>query len=719
MKLARMQYHVAFTDIVVKVLRCVCFFCSRLLLVKTAPAVTVRPGKATLTATSNRSKSKSRCPHCHGPQPGYARTGGTVQMDFPTDTEFASDEERAFATAPFTADSAHSIMRNITDTDCITIGMSPERSRPENMVISTLIVPPVCIRPSVAVSDSSRSRGQDDLTLKLQDICKANTMLGAATTDAERRKAEDLLILHLSLYFDKDTRNKAGNRGRSAPRTGPCRSLAQRLKGKKGRVRGNLMGKRVDQSARSVIGPDSYIDLDEVGVPDCIARSQSFPERVTRHNRAWLRKLVDAGHAALVGAHRVQQPDGRMVSLSMVQDRTTVPLPIGAVVHRHLIDGDYVIMNRQPSLHKESMMAHRVRVFSGNKTLLLPVLDTPPYNADFDGDEMNLHTPQTQEARAEAAVLMSVTANILSPQACKPCISAVQDALLGAWLLTARDTFLTEAQFMDYTMGIHYSDHPLPTPAILKPVRLYTGCQLMSAMLPERLVIRRGHPWAEDGLWISGGHLHIGRMNKKTIGTSQGGIVHTICVDLREGDQRCMEFLSDLQRTIAVYLQARGFSIGVGDCMVTPRVHDHVSRVIERACDHIKRVESVLRDPFEREVVASSVLQSVLDATGRIVLAEMNPNDNSMCAIVTAGSKGSNVNISQVMACIGQVTVGASRIKHPRVLPSFREDEGHPIAKGFCSNPFITGLTPEEFFLHAMGGREGLVDTAVKTAQTG
>ena len=522
--LARPQYHIGFTDIVLKVLRSVCFFCSRLLVPPVAATADARP-KAVLAMLATRGKACTTCVHCSGYQPAYSRCGASIEMVFPDDAVFDSEDERAFATRPFTALEAYNIMHHITDTDCEALGMNPTWSRPEHMVMRHFLVPPTCIRPSVTVSDASRSRGQDDLTLKIQDIVKCNTALGAAQTDADVRKHEELLQLHMALYFDKDNRSQVGNRGRAIHRTGPCRSLGQRLRGKKGRVRGNLMGKRVDYSARSVIGPDANLDLDEIGVPECITRSQTYPERVTSFNLAYMRRLVVAGPTAVDGADRILLPDGCLVTLSMVADRTKLALPVGTVVYRHLRDGDWVVMNRQPSLHKESMMAHRVRRVRGTKTLLLPVLDTTPYNADFDGDEMNLHTPQTDSARAECLEILSVTNNILSPQASRPCISAIQDTLLGSWLLTARDTFIPEHRFMNYSMRVRYGrTGQLPLPAILKPRRMYTGSQLMSWLLPAQLVVRRGAPGGDDDacIWVHRGELMCGRMHKKTLGTSQG-----------------------------------------------------------------------------------------------------------------------------------------------------------------------------------------------------
>lgn len=333
---------------------------------------------------------------------------------------------------------------------------------------------------------------------------------------------------------------------------------------------------------------------------------------------------------------------------------------------------------------------------------------------------MNMHTPQTEQARAECMTLMSVEENILSPQASKPVISAIQDALLGSYLLTKCDTFLSEQSFMDYSLQVHYSDQELPTPAILKPKRMYTGKQLFTYLTPREVAMQR-NPLSTvdaDAVCIRRGTLHRGQLAKRDLGSSQGGIVHSICVDINP--YRCMHFLSDLQRCIAVYLHQRGFSIGVSDCIVPRKTHERVTHVIERACGHLASMETLIKDKQDHELAATSMLQNVLATTGQIVLGGATPGQNSMLEVIKAGSKGSNVNIAQICACVGQVTVAAKRIHHkPRSLPCFRANTTHPIKHGFCPNSFISGLNPQEYVLHAMGGREGLVDTAVKTATTG
>ena len=743
--LVKPMWHVGYVTVVLKVLRSVCYWCSSTL-VEDERMPSNRNSRRQLAAVSAMAKGGSSvavrtCRHCGGAQPQYVKNGAAIRREWRGQIEWESEEEQNRALRPFTAEVAHEILRDIPDEQLPGLGFhDPNRSRPDWLIITKLVVPPPTIRPSVVVTDGSKTRGQDDLTLKLQDILKANIQLREAieqkSSAAELLRLEDMLQTHLCLYLDKDTRVGVATK-RAAPRTGPCKSLAQRLKGKKGRVRGNLMGKRVDFSSRSVITPEPTLDIDQIGVPQHVAVTQTFPEKVTPFNMRELQARVWKGSGVVGGAHSVIDKDGSHTNLQMCANRKSIVLEVGQVVNRTLKDGDWIVFNRQPSLHKESMMGHKVRIMSGN-SFRLSVPCTTPYNADFDGDEMNMHVPQSVLASSEIQNMMAVTEQLVSPQKNSPCIGAVQDTVIGSFLLTSKDVFVEEHDMMDLTLQMKYSDRgmDLPEAAILlpakhgrKPRRLYTGKQVVSHILPRINMRRKVRDLeeadvmdpAERMVVIRDGELLAGRLCKKTLGTSQGGIVHVTCLDLC--NQRCMQFISDCQRVVCTWMTRAGFSVGIADCWVGEKTHADVSRSISKAFRSIQRIQN--RDGVSeraREAKISQTLQNVLDTTGRIALAGLSPQ-NALRALVTSGSKGSNINISQISACIGQVCVSGKRIVprpgSDRTLPSFRGGATHPMTGGFCSNSYAIGLRPQEFFTHAMGGREGLVDTAVKTAYTG
>ena len=266
----------------------------------------------------------------------------------------------------------------------------------------------------------------------------------------------------------------------------PIKALFSRLKGKEGRIRGNLMGKRVDFSARTVISPDPNLEVEELGVPLSIAMNMTFPEVVTKYNKEYLKELIKNGPNKYPGAKYIIRSNGSIINLGFCNDVNKY-IEEGYIVERHLLNGDYVVFNRQPSLHKMSMMGHRVHVLN-NKTFRLNLSVTTPYNADFDGDEMNMHVPQSIESIAEIKYIMSVEKQIISPQSNKPVLGIVQDSLIGCKLFTSRDTFLDFDQVMSLLIWIKgFNIENLPIPCILKPKPLWSGKQIFSLILPKEL----------------------------------------------------------------------------------------------------------------------------------------------------------------------------------------------------------------------------------------
>ena len=552
MDLAAPIYHVGMATIILKILRCVCFFCSELLVELYAddPRIVSLEGRDRLNFVSNLCKSRRPCRCCGGVQPKYVYTRATTQITLDTkDMKFESEEEEEYVTKPFTAARARAILADISDTNVRILGSSPTYARPEWMVLTVMQIPPPISRPCITASDGSRTKGQDDVTVKLMEIFKANkavdTLLreigaplgvhaqrgGGDGVGARRRvgpvgdgrgggeklaavyAAIDVLQQHLVQYLHHgstgmDTKVGGGG-GRSHCRT--LRLIPARWRGKKGRFRGNLAGKRVNYSSRTVASPAPDYDVDEVGVPSMVANHLTFPERVTPYNRDALTACVLRGPGVRGGAATVIVPGGDPIDLSLCEMREMIELEVGWIVERHLWDGDWVLLNRQPSLHRMSIMAHRIRIIP-DRTFRLPVCDTTPYNADFDGDELNIHVLQTHDARAEAETLMSVSTQMINPENNKPIIALVQDSLVAAYLMTQRDTFLRRHQAMQLLMTLRYlprGDTWLPPPALLKPHPLWTGKQLFSLLFPPTLMYesggalrsaaRRGCSWWGDG----------------------------------------------------------------------------------------------------------------------------------------------------------------------------------------------------------------------------
>lgn len=603
--------------------------------------------------------------------------------------------------------------------------------------MTVLPVPPPPVRPSISVDGTGQGmRGEDDLTYKLGDIIRANGRVQECISEGSPQSIlnefEALVQYHVATYMDNDANGVPQAMQKSGR---PLKTIRGRLKGKEGRLRGNLMGKRVDFSARTVITGDPNLSLDQVGVPRSIARTLTYPEVVTKFNISKLTGLVRAGPNNHPGANYVIKADGVRLDLKHNKSLGDLRLQYGWKVERHIDDDDVIIFNRQPSLHKESMMGHRVKVMPYS-TFRLNLSVTSPYNADFDGDEMNLHVPQSDETRAEIQNLCMVPKQIVSPQSNKPLMGIVQDTLLGVYKMTRRDNFLPIEQVMCIMMWIPDWDGIVPEPAILKPRPLWTGKQIVSMAIAKEVNIfvpDGATPWndpVDKALLVQGGQLLLGSITKKIVGAQAGGIIHIIYNELGSAD--AVKFFNACQRIVNWWLLHHGFSLGIGDTVPDPataaKIASEVAKAKAKVEDIVKEATKDELEPLPGMTIRGtfeSKVQKFLNEgrEGGGTAAQNSLKDfNNVVQTVISGSKGSTVNISQMVSLVGQQAVEGQRIPYGfkyRTLPHFTKDDYSPEARGFVENSYLRGLTPAEFFFHAMAGREGLIDTAVKTAETG
>lgn len=750
--LAKPVFHIGFITKIKKVCECVCMHCGKLLLddhnEQMRQACKIKDSKKRFNAIWTLCKTKMICESdvpseedptklisrggCGNAQPTVRKDGLKLVGSWKKEKNTGDPEEPEQRI--LTMEEILNIFKHISKEDSNRLGFNEEFARPEWMILTVLPVPPPPVRPSISFNESQR--GEDDLTFKLADILKANISLetlehnGAPHHAIE--EAESLLQFHVATYMDNDIAGQPQALQKSGR---PVKSIRARLKGKEGRIRGNLMGKRVDFSARTVISGDPNLELDQVGVPKSIAKTLTYPEVVTPYNIDRLTFLVRNGPNEHPGAKYVIRDNGDRIDLRYSKRAGDIQLQYGWKVERHIMDNDPVLFNRQPSLHKMSMMAHRVKVMPYS-TFRLNLSVTSPYNADFDGDEMNLHVPQSEETRAELSQLCAVPLQIVSPQSNKPCMGIVQDTLCGIRKLTLRDNFIELDQVLNMLYWVPDWDGVIPTPAIIKPKPLWTGKQILSIAIPKGIHLQRFDDGTtllspkDNGMLIIDGKIIFGVVDKKTVGSSSGGLIHVVTRE--KGPQICARLFGNIQKVVNYWFLHNGFSTGIGDTIADGQT---MREITETIADAKKKVEDVtkeaqanlltakhgmtLRESFEDNVVR--FLNEARDKAGR--LAEVNLKDlNNVKQMVSAGSKGSFINIAQMSACVGQQSVEGKRIAFgfvDRTLPHFSKDDYSPESKGFVENSYLRGLTPQEFFFHAMGGREGLIDTAVKTAETG
>ncbi|MHA1793369.1 MAG: DNA-directed RNA polymerase subunit A' [Promethearchaeota archaeon] len=756
-ELAKPVIHVGYAKKILKWLRCICRDCSRILLTDEQREYYMQKleehketfnelDEEVLKEIYKICRKVKTCPHCGGEK-------FKIKIEKPTSYYEETPEE---GTKPLNPKVVRHRFERIVKEDLWLLGINPETTRPEWTILTVLPIPPVCVRPSITLESGIRS--EDDLTHKLVDVIRINQRLreniDAGSPQLIVEDLWELLQYHVTTYFNNEVSGIPPARHRSGR---SLRTLTQRLKGKEGRFRSNLSGKRVDFSARTVISPNPYLSINQVGVPRLIAKELTVPIRVTEWNIEEMKQLVLNGPNKHPGANYIIRKDGRRIDLRFVQNRekTCEMLQPGFQIERHLKDGDFVLFNRQPSLHRMSIMAHEVKVMD-HKTFRLSLCVCPPYNADFDGDEMNLHVPQSEEARAEAKILLRVQEHILSPRFGGPVIGGIQDFISAAYMLTRKQSYYPKGrtQLLLYAGGIR---HKMPKPEKNDPYTgepLYSGKSIFSQLLPETLnmettskfclgsaceykqnggCLKEKCPY-EGYVKIVNGNLISGVIDKKTFGAMQSkSILHRITKDY--GNEAGRIFLDSAVQMLLVLIIEMGFTMGLNDFSVDK----NTSKIISDKLEEAKKDVDFYIDAYKRndektlpcapghtyEETLENKIQDILgkarDEAGSIATKHLG-NEKHAVIMTRTGARGNTVNLAQMAACVGQQSIRNQRINRgyrDRTLPHFRENDLSAEARGFVKSSYIKGLNPTEFFFHAMGGREGLVDTAVRTSTSG
>lgn len=673
------------------------------------------------------------CPHCNERQ---------IKLTLDKPTTFREGGNK------LTPRDVRARLEKIPDGDLWALGFNPETTRPEYMVLTVLPVPPVSVRPTITLESGERS--EDDLTHKLVDVLRINQRLrenrDAGAPQLIIDDLWELLQYHITTYFDNQTAGIPTARHRSGR---PLKTIIQRLKGKEGRFRSNLSGKRVNFSARTVITPDPYLSINQVGVPEMAARELTIPVRVNIHNLQFMKWLMKENFEPtdaeryIPGINYMVRPDGRRVKLSeenweFNQER----LEPGYVVERHLMDGDIVLFNRQPSLHRMSMMAHEVRIMKG-KTFRINLCVCPPYNADFDGDEMNLHVVQSEEARAEARILMRVQEHIRSPRFGGAVIGAIHDHITGMFLLTHGDANYDHDQTVRILSRIDFQG-ALPKPAWPKTADgpRWSGRQIFSVLLPGDMNLKfnasvyfadrseKENAELDTIVEIKNGEMLRGPVDGRSISAFKGIILEEI--SRLKGPTAARKFIDRVTRLAVGALMETGCTTGIDDEDIPAEASRQISDAMEEAMTGVDKLATAYnKGKLERrpgrsleetlEVEVMKKLGEARDRAGEIAGWHLGM-DNFAVIMARSGARGSMLNLSQMAGSIGQQAIRGERVSrgyNKRTLSHFNKDDLGAEAKGFVRSSYKQGLNPTEYFFHSMGGREGLVDTAVRTSRSG
>ncbi|XP_001602617.2 DNA-directed RNA polymerase I subunit RPA1 [Nasonia vitripennis] len=576
-----------------------------------------------------------------------------------------------------------------------------------------------------------------------------------------------------------------------------CQGLKQVIEKKQGVIRMHMMGKRVNYAARSVITPDPNLNIDEIGIPEAFATKLTYPVPVTPWNVAELRQLILNGPDVHPGAVMIEGDDGfitRLTAENYVQREAIAKRLLTVtekankffhgvkIVHRHLQNGDMLLLNRQPTLHKPSIMAHKARILKGEKTLRLHYANCKAYNADFDGDEMNAHFPQNELARAEGYYIANVSNQYLVPKDGTPLSGLIQDHMIAGVRLSLRGKFFEKEDYMQLVfsaLSVIQGNLILLPPAIIKPIPMWSGKQVISTIIIN--IIPRGkalinltagakigahewqvtkpRPWkcgeefknpktmSESEVIIRNGELLCGILDKKHYGATPFGLIH--CVFELYGGTTSSRLLSAFGKVFQSYLQRIGFTLGIEDILVKQKADKKRTEIISE-CRKIGESihKSILEVPEDTpmEIVTAKMEESYwsnpkfraqVDRKYKTALDVYTNNINKTCLpagliktfpennlqlMVQSGAKGSTVNTMQISCLLGQIELEGKRpplMISGKSLPSFPAYDPAPRAGGFIDGRFMTGIQPQEFFFHCMAGREGLIDTAVKTSRSG
>ncbi|KAK4485402.1 hypothetical protein RD792_008041 [Penstemon davidsonii] len=690
------------------------------------------------------------------------------------------------------------------------------------LFLETIVVPPIKFRAPAKGGDSIMEHPH---TVLLGKVLQSNiALVNAHANNAEHSKIINRwmdLQQSINVLFDSKAATSPGQKDLNL---GYCQFLEK----KEGIFRQKMMGKRVNFACRSVISPDPYLAVNEIGIPPYFALRLTYPERVTPWNAGKLRGAVINGPEVHPGATTFADsvatlklpPNKKMrvaISRKLPSSRGIVSEPgkknelefEGKTVYRHLQDGDIVLVNRQllfsylylqfqPTLHKPSIMAHVVRVLKGERTLRMHYANCSSYNADFDGDEINVHFPQDEISRAEAYNIVNANEQYIVPTRGDTVRGLIQDHIVSAVLLTMKNTFLTRSEFNQllygcgaFTVGtgsppgdhskkvsvVDFEDLVGPgLPAVWKPEPLWTGKQVITALLnqitkgygpctvenqgkiPKNYFTDKMHKNendeedhnAEHKLLIWRNELVRGVIDKAQFG--KFGLVHT--VQELYGSNSAGILLSALSRIFTIFLQIHGFTCGLDDLIISPHYDVRRKEKLEGEdvgeevhCNFVKfkpgqigpeelqlEIEKVICSDRESSTASLDMkmknkLTNKLTTEGSDILKHLLTEGllkpfpkNCISVMTTTGAKGSTVNFQQISAYLGQQELEGKRVPRMvsgKTLPSFPPWDFTSRAGGFITDRFLTGLRPQEYYFHCMAGREGLVDTAVKTSRSG
>lgn len=750
-----------YIKLILSILKCICYKCSRLLLCEEKICINELNKKNEVNRFNVISKYMEKidiCSHCMTSQPKFVFSthDKNIYMNF----KLKNINEKIM----ISDDEIYKILCNMNQKDIKLLGLKQKNILPKNLIFNVLPVLPPVSRPYVVADNLTCD---DDLTLQYIECIKCNINIKKNENEIKKSKYIQMLKFRIRSLFDNSNDKQKVSNGR------PLKGIKKRLSGKDGIIRNNLMGKRVDKSGRSVIGPDPTLKVNEIGIPKEIAENLSYSVKVNQFNIQMLTKLIEEEKVNYVlrknkndETFRININYGTMKFLTKFEfgdivyrnneylttiqkendkfkvkngdriyregellpntdhvSKKVFDLEIGDIVERHLMDGDILLLNRQPTLHRGSMIAQRIKIMNG-KTIRLNLAVTSSFNADFDGDEMNIFCPSTIEAETELENLATVDNFLINPQNSFSNIVIVQDTIIASYkmTLTVNQKPIPKSTFMLILSGFDQLDFDF-FQRKKEHFEYLSGRLLFSLLLPEDFCYQKENSVDSESsmLTIKNGVLETGAVNKKDINK----IINLLVLEYDA--KTCQNFINNIQYLGNKYLQYAGFSIGIEDCFLNDR--NEIDYCISKSLLKAKSIHENVKNERIKEIYTRFSLIAARDLGLTLAKKSMSSENNFRCA-VNSGAKGQYFNITQITGLLGQQEVLGERIKktlnnESRTLPHYPcdknlyTDEMKYESRGFIFSSFLQGLKPREWFFHSLVGREGVTDTSMKTSTSG
>lgn len=726
--------HPLFFNHVFNILKIICHNCSNIILSREHlefSDLLKFDGERKIVEIINKIKKVSKCFHCNTTRREYK-----IKKDmffniilYDNDVEISDREIKE-------------IFNNITEDSVNLLGIS----HPKNCCLEVFPVIPPCCRPYEFVGNTIK---EDDISKQLVEIIKVNNILA---TNKDKN-----IIHNLKLKIETFCRNP--KKKSKTINSEPIKGIRERLTGKDGQLRDNLLGKRTEMSARTVIGPGPNLKLDEVGIPSSIANSLTFPVEVYEHNLEEIIAMINSREVEKIKRNEkiiridlqiysdiisfleindiVERKkekilitndnikfnfeegdrifrDGIDITPEKLPEKKEPDLKVGDIAQRKIRNGDWVLMNRQPTLWKGSMMAFKVVIMPKTKTFTFNLAVCKAFNSDFDGDEQNAHFPQSIESSIELRLLSTPEECLCTSANGSPIIVILQDALLGAYLMTLNDSFIiSEECFNDliFSLSKDVNVYLKRKDEIQSEVSTDIKCgrNLISLLLP------RDFNFDDSELVVKNGIILKGTLTKKYLGSSKSSFIYLLKQEY--DNETCVNFINDIQFMTNKWLLHHSFSVNISDCY-----QNEIN-----IQDKLLETDFINRTILNRKL-AESKINVVLSNAKDVGMKIAENTDNNFVHTIKSGSKGDYFNLGQVKGLLGQQIINGKRIEkmvdnNSRTLIHYPKNsltlEQEYESRGFIMNSFYNGLNPREFFFHSMSGRQGVCDTAMTTFMSG